>query len=168
MFRSVVHNCVTCRRFSVKPRPQLQGQLSAECVTPDAVFERVGLDYAGPFLLKYGPIQRHTVVKASVCVFVSLTVKAVHLELVSDLTTDAFIATLRRFVAYQGKPSLIWSDHGTNFVGAARELRQFINFFQDQKTQGLIPEFCAMQNIFRGSMGGSCQKYEDSPKTGDW
>ena len=147
MVRSVVHNCVTCRRFSIKPRPQLQGQLPAERVTPDAVFERVGLDYAGPFLLKYGPIRRHTVVKAYVCVFVSLTVKAVHLELVSDLTTDAFIATLRRFVARRGKPSLIWSDHGTNFVGAARELRQFINFFQDQKTQGLISEFCAMQNI---------------------
>ena len=48
--------------------------------------------------------------------------KAVHLELVSDLTSDAFVATLRRFVAYRGKPTLIWSDHGSNFVGASREL----------------------------------------------
>ena len=145
--RSVTHNCVTCRRSTIKPKPQLQGQLPTERVTPDAVFERVGLDYAGPFLLKYGPTRKPTVIKAYVCVFVSLTVKAVHLELVSDLTTDAFIATLRRFIARRGKPSLIWSDHGTNFVGAVRELRQFIDFFQDQKTQGLISEFCAMQNI---------------------
>ena len=60
------------------------------------------------------------------CVFVSLTIKAVHLELVSDLTMDAFIATLRRFIACRGKPSLISSDHGTNFVGVVRELKEFI------------------------------------------
>ena len=145
--RSVTHNCVTCRRSTIKPKPQLQGQLPAERITPDTVFERVGLDYAGPFSLKYGPMRKPTVIKAYVCVFVSLTVKAVHLELVSDLTTDAFIATLRRFIARRGKPSLIWSDHGTNFVGAVRELKQFIDFFQNQKSQGLISEFCAMQNI---------------------
>ena len=89
---------------------------------PDAVFERVGLDYARPFLIKYGSARKPTIVKSYVCVFVSLTVKAVHLELVSDLTTDAFIATLRRFIAHRGKPHLIWCDHGTNFVGAVREL----------------------------------------------
>ena len=58
-------------------------------------------------------------IKAYVCVFVSLSVKAVHLELVSDLTSEAFIATLRRFISRRGKPSLIWSDNGTNFVNAS-------------------------------------------------
>ena len=81
------------------------------------------------------------------CLFVSLSIKAVHLELASDLITDTFIATFRRFIARRGKPSLIWSDHGTNFLGAARELKEFITFFQNQKTQGVISEFCAMQNI---------------------
>ena len=65
---------------------------------------------------------------AYICVPVSLTVKAVHLELVSDLTTDAFIATLRRFVTWCSKPSLIWIDHGTNFVGAAREIHELYEF----------------------------------------
>ena len=41
----------------------------------------------------------------------------------------------------------MWSDHGTNFIGAARELNEFITFFQNQRTQGIISEFCAMQNI---------------------
>ena len=50
--------------------------------------------------------------------------KSVHLELVSDLTTDTFIAALHRFIARRGYPSLIWSNHGTNFVGATRELKQ--------------------------------------------
>lgn len=147
IIRSITHNCVVCRRSTIRPKPQLQGQLPAERITPDSVFERVGLDYAGPFLLKYGSMRKPTIVKAYVCIFVSLTVKAVHLELASDLTTDTFIAALRRFIARRGKPRLIWSDHGTNFVGAVRAMQHFIDFFQDQKTQGVISEFCAMQNI---------------------
>ena len=102
------------------------GQLPMERVTPDLVFERVGVDYAGPVYVKHGHVRKPTVVKSYICVFVSLSVKAVHLELVSDLTTEAFIATLRQFIA--GKPSLMWSDHGSNFVGAQKELRELVNF----------------------------------------
>lgn len=70
------------------------------------------------------------------------------MELVSDLSTDAFIASLRRFIAHRGKPSLIWSDHGSNFVGAARELRELVQFLELQKTQNLISEsVCFSQNI---------------------
>ena len=65
----------------------------------------------------------------------------------SDLSTDAFIASLRRFVALRGKPALIWSDHGSNFVGAARERRELVQFLESQKTQNLISEFCSSQNI---------------------
>ena len=85
-------------------------------------------------------------------VSVSLSVKAVHLELVSDLTADAFIASLRRFIAHCGKPSLIWSDHGTNFVGADRELKEFLRY---QKTQGVISKFCShIIEIYPPHFGG--------------
>ena len=77
----------------------------------------------------------------------SLSVKAVHLELVSGLTTEAFIAALRRFTARRGKPSLIWSDHGTNFVGATRELKGMFDFLKLQATQGAISDFSSSQNI---------------------
>ncbi len=59
------------------------------------------------YILKYGYVRKPTIVKAYVCVFVSLSVKAVHLELVSDLTSVAFIAALRRFISRRGKPKLI-------------------------------------------------------------
>ena len=78
--------------------------------------------YAGPILVKYGHVRKPVIVKAYVCVFVSLAVKAVHLEQVSDLTSDAFITCLRRFVSRHGYPLLLWSDHGTNFVGAKNEI----------------------------------------------
>lgn len=80
-------------------KPQMLGQLPIECSTPDSVFERVGVDYAGSFYIKYGFVRKPTIVEAYACIFVSLSVKAVHLELVSDLTSEAFIACLRCFVA---------------------------------------------------------------------
>ncbi|XP_018360399.1 PREDICTED: uncharacterized protein LOC108759453 [Trachymyrmex cornetzi] len=64
-----------------------------------------------------------------ICVFVCLSTKALHLELVSDLTKDAFIATLRRFVSRRRKPSQIYSDNGTSFVGGNNELIELGKFF---------------------------------------
>ena len=76
-----------------------------------------------------------------------MTVKAVHLEVVSDLTTDAFLACLRRFVARRGKPSLIWSDHGTNFVGANHQLADLYKFLRQQKTEESVTSLCTIQGI---------------------
>ena len=145
--RSVTRQCVTCKRHCVKPNVQLLGQLPAERVTPASTFDKVGVDYAGPFQIKYGHVRKPTVLKAYICLFVCLAVKAVHLELVSDLTAEAFIAALRRFVARRGCPSLIWSDHGTNFVGANRELREFHTFLSNRIIQGATSEFCSSHNI---------------------
>jgi hypothetical protein len=116
-------------------------------LTPDAVFNRTGIDYAGPVLIKYGHVRKPVIVKSYVCVFVSLNVKAVHLELVSNLTSEAFIACLRRFIARRGYPKLLWSDHGSNFIGANREIKELINFLKEEKVQEKISEFCATSHI---------------------
>ena len=147
IIRDITRACVICRRQSVRPQPQIMGQLPMERVTPGLVFERVGIDFAGPIYVKYGYVRKPTIVKSYVCVFVSLNVKAVHLELVSDLTSEAFIACLRRFVARRGKPTDIWSDHGTNFVSANRELKEFIKFLNERKNVKKISEFCTSQKI---------------------
>ena len=89
--RSITRDCVVCKHHKGKPSFQLQGQIPQERISPGSVFERVGVDYAGPINIKYGFVRRPTIVKAYVCLLVSLTVKAV----VSDLTTEAFIAALR-------------------------------------------------------------------------
>ena len=102
------------------------------------------LDYAGPFYIKYGHVRKPTIVKSYGSVFVSLSVKVVH---VSDLTAEAFIACLRCFISRRGKPALIWSDHGTNFVGAAREIKEIFTFLDDQKSQDAVSEFCSVQGI---------------------
>jgi len=64
-----------------------------------------------------------------------MSVKAIHLEIVTDLSTDAFLAALDRFVARRGIPANIYSDCGTNYVGAACQLKAF---FWDAKTQNRV------------------------------
>ena len=147
MIRSLTRQCIVCRRNSAKPLQQMIGQLPADCLVLGAVFQYVGVDYAGPLLVKYGSVRKPILVKSYVSVFVSLSVKAVHLELVSDLTTEAFLAALRRFIARRGKPSTVWSDNGSNFVGAVRHLKELFAFLRKPSEQQTISEFCSNQGV---------------------
>ena len=70
---SIVHHCITCRHYTCKPQYQLLGQLPLERVTPGSVFQKVGVDYAGLVKIKYGMIRKPTIIKAYICVFVSLS-----------------------------------------------------------------------------------------------
>ncbi|CAM1291420.1 Uncharacterised protein r2_g43 [Pycnogonum litorale] len=99
------------------------GDLPKERLTPfEPPFTYTGTDFFGPFLAKRG---RGTV-KLYGCIFVCFNSRAIHIEDVSSLTTDGFIMALRRFIASRGSPKEIWSDNGTNFIGAERELRRAI------------------------------------------
>ncbi|XP_063545754.1 uncharacterized protein LOC134753747 [Cydia strobilella] len=98
------------------------GDLPSVRVETSSAFHSTGIDFAGPFMIanKKGRGSRNT--KAYLCVFVCLASKAIHLEVVSDLSTEAFILCLRRFVSRRGKPEVIYCDNGRNFVGAHNEL----------------------------------------------
>lgn len=52
-----------------------------------------------------------------------LCTKALHLELVSELSSQAFLAALRRFTSRRGRVFKLYSDNGTNFVGASKILQ---------------------------------------------
>ena len=146
LIRSVTRSCITCRRLVTRPNPPTMGMLPTSRVTPGQVFDEVGIDFAGPVFTKYSHEWKPVIVKSYICVFVSLSVKAVHLELVSKLTTKAFIACLRRFISHRGKPQVIWSDNGTNFVGANRELFEIFNFLK-QVVQEKVSDFCSSERI---------------------
>ncbi|GFX13946.1 uncharacterized protein TNCV_3422571 [Trichonephila clavipes] len=100
--------------------------LPAARVTTCRVFSQVGIDYCGLFQLKTFSGKCRQIRKVYVCVFICFTIKAIHLEIVSDLTTEAFLAALKRFVARRGQPIEIHSDNGRNFVGANNELRKIL------------------------------------------
>lgn len=87
-------------------------------------FSNFGVDYCGPFHIKEKRDHNRRKIKVYVAIFVCLAIKAVHIELVDDLTSEAFIAALRRFIARRGYCSTIHSANGTNFRGASNELRK--------------------------------------------
>ncbi|XP_065089275.1 uncharacterized protein LOC135710594 [Ochlerotatus camptorhynchus] len=144
--RKVIHDCVRCFRTKPKVHEQLMADLPSERVTPCTPFQRVGIDLCGPFLVAY-PQRRARPVKCFVVVFICLVTKAVHLELVADLTTQAFLASLRRFSSRRGKPVIIMCDNAKNFVGAKRELEQLRKLFISQEFQDSVTRDAANDNI---------------------
>ncbi|GFV05357.1 integrase catalytic domain-containing protein [Trichonephila clavipes] len=115
------------------------GSLPRERVNPSFPFLHTGIDYCGPFFIRYKH-QKGYLPKIYVAIFVCLASKAVHLEIVSDLTTDAFLATLKHFVARRGKCATISSDNAKNFVGANRELKRLHNLlkFPEEKLSSYL------------------------------
>ena len=122
LVRKLILNCVGCNRFNVKPQYPLMGDLPKERVDPPLkAFQDVGIDFAGPFLSRKSS---RTVVKSYMALFICFASKAVHLEAVSDMTTSACSAALRRFVARRGCPKTIYSDNGRNFIGTRAEIME--------------------------------------------
>ncbi|KFM59784.1 hypothetical protein X975_08509, partial [Stegodyphus mimosarum] len=113
--RKVVKNCVRCHRYKAKSPGCESVPLPGDRVNDAAVFEVVGVDLAGPLYVKGGE-------KVWIVLFTCAIYRAIHLELTSSLSTDTFLMSLRRFVARRGRPRIIYSDNGTNFRGAQREL----------------------------------------------
>lgn len=108
--RKVINDCMRCKRFTVKNILPTPCPLPLDRVRDARVFEVTGVDYAGPLHLIGGK-------KAWIALFTCAVYRAVHIELVSSLSTTCFIQALRRFIARRGRPTTIYSDNGTNFVG---------------------------------------------------
>ncbi|KAJ2942864.1 hypothetical protein O0L34_g15054 [Tuta absoluta] len=131
--RSIVFRCLPCYRLKAATMQPQMGDLPPDRVTEAWTFAGVGTDFAGPFMVKASRLRNAKSIKAYLCVFVCLATKAVHLELVADLTTEAFLAALDRFVSRRGRPALIRSDCGTNFKGADRCMKEIITFLSENE-----------------------------------
>ncbi|XP_043502762.1 uncharacterized protein LOC122524512 [Polistes fuscatus] len=124
-----IYNCTTCIRLRAQTLNQIMGDLPKDRLIPSRPFARCGVDYAGPFMLKRNKGRCNVLEKAYMALFVCFSTRALHLELVSDLTDEAFIAALKRFISRRGKPNDIYSDNGRNFLGARNKfeaLKKFI------------------------------------------
>ncbi|XP_049287301.1 uncharacterized protein LOC125765857 [Anopheles funestus] len=130
IIRKVIRKCIVC--FKANPLKTTQ---------------IMGVDYAGPFLIKSSTTRKPQITKAYVCLFVCLQTRAVHVELVSDWTTDAFLASLRRFTSRRGYPKTIRSDNATNFAGAKTELHELWRMFQNECATKKITDYCTDKGI---------------------
>ncbi|XP_028169882.1 uncharacterized protein LOC114359617 [Ostrinia furnacalis] len=134
--KAYFRTCVICTRYSNKTREQLMGQLPSARVTPSKPFLCSGVDYAGPINMRLSKGRGNKSYKGYIALFICMSTRAVHLEPVSDMTTKGFLAAFRRFVARRGRCAQLYSDNGTNFIGAARELAEL---FDEQKST-FVPE----------------------------
>ncbi|XP_055910537.1 uncharacterized protein LOC129944900 [Eupeodes corollae] len=147
LIRKLVHDCHTCFRQRKITSTQLMGNLPSSRVNPSFAFAHTGCDYAGPITLRSSRGRKPTLSKGYISLFVCMTTKALHLELVSDLTTDAFLAALKRFIARRGRCSVLYSDNGTNFQGAARVLSDMYKLVQSQNHNKKVAEMLAGESI---------------------
>ncbi|XP_043865026.1 uncharacterized protein LOC122757290 [Drosophila mojavensis] len=144
--RSIVRRCVHCVRYKPKLQQQLMGNLPVERLTPSRPFAHCGVDFCGPVNV-YLRIQGKAPRKAYIAIFVCFATKAVHIEVVSDLSTDAFLAALRRMIARRGLPVDIFCDNATNFTGASNQLKELRTYFFKQENQQSIISFCTNEFI---------------------
>ncbi|XP_054277190.1 uncharacterized protein LOC128996060 [Macrosteles quadrilineatus] len=141
--RSRIFKCVVCFRHKPHNKIPLMGDLPKPRVTPSRPFLNTGLDYGGPFNIKVHNLRSIRLTKAYICIFFCLVTKAVHIEVATDLSTDAFIAALTRFVSRRGLCKNIYSDCGTNFVGANNA---FQALFKSAERTSLL-EYSSSQGI---------------------
>lgn len=119
LVRSVRQNCQACKIRTATPSLQSLGQLPADRLTPYVrPFTNTGLDYFGPVEVTIGRRRE----KRWVALFTCLAIRAVHLEIASDLSTDSCLVCIRNLCNLRGVPARIRCDNGTNFVGARNEL----------------------------------------------
>jgi hypothetical protein len=111
------------------------GPLPIHRLTPQMpVFGHTGVDYFGPLQVTMGKRGRRFE-KRWICLSTFLTVRSVHLEVADSLSLDAFLSAFRRLISVREKPSVVYSDNGTNFVAAARELKEAVGNFIKQEVE---------------------------------
>lgn len=131
--RYIEKKCTTCIRHSKRSAQQLMGALPSVRVTQACAFERVGVDFAGPFVMRKLPTTTAALRKAMtykelyeppsqikgwVVIFICLVTRAVHMDVLRGLSTEEFLAALARMTGRRGHCAEIWSDNGTTFIGA--------------------------------------------------
>ncbi|GFX32636.1 integrase catalytic domain-containing protein [Trichonephila clavipes] len=140
--RKTVHTCVVCFKCKPIPSSQIMGNFPYERVNMAPPFSITGLDLGGPYFVTYKHQRKGVLNKIYVCVCICFVTRAIHLEILSDLTSDAIIATLKRFMSRRGKCSKIFTDNATNFVGANSQLKVFYKTlnFPDQNLAAYFTE----------------------------
>ncbi|GFV98047.1 integrase catalytic domain-containing protein [Trichonephila clavipes] len=170
--KSILNECFVCARFKVKSLSSGPSPLPPDRVNDCAIFEVVGIDLAGPLFLK-------TSEKVWITLFTCAVYRALHLELVNALSSDAFLLALRRFIARRGRPRIIYCDNSTNFRGAFNDLAKldWHKISRETSTQKIVWKFIPptaawwggwwerlvriIKELLRRSLGKSILSYEE-------
>lgn len=130
--RAHLNKCTICFRHRNQTAQQLMGNLPKFRINEYRPFTYTGVDFAGYFDIKTSNRRNAPYTKAYIAVFICLTTRAMHLEVVSSLSTEAFLLAFKRFISRKLLPRHMYSDRGTNFIGAKNELPRL---FQDARSE---------------------------------
>ncbi len=145
--KRISRSCIICQKAYAKPLAHTMGLLPSVRTTPAPPFAHTGVDFAGPFMLRVGHTRKPSYIKTYAVVFVCMVTKAVHLDLAASLSTKDFLATLERFVSRRGAPSVIYSDNGSNFIGAREDIRELQRLTGSRSTKEAIQHFSSQHAI---------------------
>lgn len=125
--RRLIHKCVVCKRQEGKPceanpPPPLPEFRVQQC----RPFQTTGVDFAGPLFVRPSGASDGVSNKTWLCLYTCCATRAVHLDLVNDMTTATFIRSFKRFTARRGVPSRVISDNGRTFKSASKIITQMI------------------------------------------
>ena len=142
LVKSIRRLCTTCRKLDKALQQQIMGQIPEERLKPAPAWSYVSLDLFGPFKIR-GETNKRSRSKAYGVIFDCLLCRSVHLELVTDYSTEAFLLSVRRFMALRGCPLRIRSDRGSQLVAANKEMKEIVN----ELDHNLIQEFGSAHSI---------------------
>ena len=124
--RKLIHQCITCRKLEGPPYKAVAPPPLPECrVTESPPFAYCGVDFAGPLYIKEDNGTDSS--KVWIALFTCCVTRAVHLELVPDLTALTFLRCFKRFTSRRGIPVEVISDNAKTFVSAAQTIEQLFD-----------------------------------------
>nr|XP_034328410.1 uncharacterized protein LOC117689956 [Crassostrea gigas] len=166
LISSIIYSCVVCRKLRRTPQEQKMADLPLDRLTPGPPFTSVGLDVFGPWPVvtrktRGGSAQS----KRWAVLFSCLTTRAVHIEVIEDMSSSCFVNALRRFVALRGPVKLFRSDKGTNFIVNAVNVEDKMvqTYLKDNRATWLFnaPHASHMGGVWERAIG-SARKILDS------
>ena len=136
--KEVLKGCRTCRKWEGGPyKMPSMPPLPSQRVTQSHPFTHTGLDYFGPLYIRDNSGSR----KVWVCLFTCLVVRAVHLELIRDMTSEQFLLCMRRFIAQHGTPHSFISDNASQFKLAKNVItKAWIEVEKDTEVQDYVSQ----------------------------
>ena len=133
--RRCLKDCIICRKRNAKLGEQFMSDLPlARLHFGQPPFTHTGVDYFGPVLVTRGRSEE----KRYGCIFTCMSTRGVHIEVAHSLSTESFLMALERFVARRRHVEHLYSDNGTNFVGAHKILKEYISDWNQKHIHGVL------------------------------
>lgn len=135
---TILKSCLPCIRYTKTNTEQIMGDLPKERVISTAPFAHCGVDYFGPVKIKRFEGRCKSIDTAYAAVFICLTTKMIHIECVSNLTTDRFLWALSRLASIYRMPTIMFSDNAKTFKGAENELNNVLETWKSPDIENFL------------------------------